>query len=250
MEFELNEKLKLSIFIEIFKFIKNLSDYVSFSCNLDGIQIQVMDSSHVSLLDLALQANWFGTYICETPIIFSLCNNDFIKILKTVPAKGNYLKCLVDDEHFHIQFKQKDHDKHFQLNIMDIEQEIMCCEEYESDLDFKISIPILDDHMGSIFGEDIEIKCKDDLLYLISYDDKNQKTDITLKTECLEEFNVVDDYDASFKFCAKYMMFISKLKKIDHIHIYLNEGKPVFFHVTEEGFNFRYYVALKSDEDD
>ena len=249
MEFELNEKQKLSEFIEIFKFIKHLSDHVSFSCNLEGIQIQVMDSSHVSLLDLTIQVCWFGTFSCEEPLIFSLCNDDFNKILKTVPAKGNYLKCTVDDEHFHIYFTHKDHDKHFQLNTIDIDQEIMHCEDYESDLDFKIAIPVLDEYMGSIFGEDIEIKCVDDLLYLISFDDKNQKTSITLKTDCLEEFNVVDDYDASFKISAKYMTFIAKLKKIDFIHIFLNEGKPVFFHMVQEGFNFRYYVALKSDED-
>lgn len=250
MNFELTQKQNIGEFIEIFKFIKNLSDYVTFSCSDQGINIQVMDSSHVSLLDINIKNTWFVVYSCKEPYIFSLYNNDLVKILKTVSAKVEYLKCDVDDEHFNIHFMHKDYEKHYQLNEIDIEQELMGCEDYETDLDFKISLSVLDEYMGSIFGEDIEIKCKNDVLYLISYDEKNQKTNITLKTDRLEEFNVVDDYDETFKISANYMMYIAKFKKMDNVHVYLNEDKPVFFHMVKDGFDFRYYVAMKTEDTD
>ena len=81
MEFEINEEVKIVQFIELFKFMKNVSQYVSMICTEELINIQLLDDSHVSLLDIKFKCSWFTSYNCVKPVTFSINNLIFNKIL-------------------------------------------------------------------------------------------------------------------------------------------------------------------------
>lgn len=250
MKFIIEEEKKIVQFIELFKFMKNLSQYVTLTCMEKTIHIQMMDESHVCLLNIKFNANWFSEYKYDKPETFSLNNIIFNKILN-VYTIGSILECENDDERFNISFLHKLQNKYFTFHLIDIEKDILSS-EYETDLDFSIKTKLLDKYINdiSVFGEEIEISCKNDKLYLSSKNEEG-KIIIEIENDNLEVFNVVDNYDKSFKFCLKYIQYITKLKIVfDVTHIYLNEDYPIMFTFDNIDIEIKYYIAPKINDDD
>jgi proliferating cell nuclear antigen len=76
---------KLSQSGQIKKLIEAVKDIVSdanLECNENGISLQAMDSSHVSLVSLIIPSDDFDVFKCEKPITLGLNLNSFYKILK------------------------------------------------------------------------------------------------------------------------------------------------------------------------
>ena len=62
MKFKLNNIQKVSEWIEIFKFIKNINKHITFMAKKDELYIQMMDSSHVCLVEIKFPSSWFQEY--------------------------------------------------------------------------------------------------------------------------------------------------------------------------------------------
>ena len=70
---------------QIKKLIEAIKDVVSdanLECNENGISLQAMDPSHVSLVSLIIPSEDFEIYRCDEPITIGLNLNSFYKILK------------------------------------------------------------------------------------------------------------------------------------------------------------------------
>lgn len=77
----------------VFDAIKDMVTDVNLECNEAGIQLQAMDSSHVSLVSLELKESCFDFYRCDknrtlglnmatVSKVFKLCGNDDAVILR------------------------------------------------------------------------------------------------------------------------------------------------------------------------
>lgn len=249
MKFVIKEETKIVQFIELFKFMKNLNEYVTLTCMEETINIQIMDGSHVSLLDIIFKAEWFSEYVYQKPETFSLNNVIFNKILNLYTVES-ILECSLNDDNFDISFLHSIQNKYFTIHLIDIEKDILSS-SHESDLDFSIKTKILDKYVNdiSVFGEEIEISCKNDKIYLSS-NNEDGKITIEIENENLEEFNVVDDYETSFKFSLKYIQYVTKLKIVFGItHIYLNEDKPIMITFDNIDIEIKFYIAPKINDD-
>ena len=250
MKFIIKEETKIVQFIELFKFMKNLSQYVTLNCTEERINIQILDESHVSLLDIKFKGEWFSEYIFIKNETFSINNNVFNKLLHLYTI-GSTLECCLNDDKFDVSFLHSMQNKYFTIHLIDIEKDILSSEN-ETDLDFSIKTKLLDKYINDIatFGEEIEISCKNDKLYLSSNNEEGKIT-IEIENKNMDSFNVVDDYNASFKFCLKYIQYITKLKIVfDVTHIYLNENLPIMITFDNIDIEIKYYIAPKINEDD
>ena len=57
------------ILIELFKVIKGLNNFSKMYCKSDELFIQIMDDSHVSLLEVKIKKEWFSTYESEDEVV-------------------------------------------------------------------------------------------------------------------------------------------------------------------------------------
>lgn len=57
-----------SFLLKVLEAIKELLNEATFQCTHDGIQLQAMDSSHVSLISLFLSQGGFDNYKCDQNI--------------------------------------------------------------------------------------------------------------------------------------------------------------------------------------
>lgn len=73
---------KASILKKIIEAIKELVTDAKFECTTSGINLQAMDSAHVSLVVLNLRAEGFEEYRCDRNISMGLNLDNMSKVLK------------------------------------------------------------------------------------------------------------------------------------------------------------------------
>ena len=79
MKFQIKDSKKAVEFIELIKLIKTLSQHLTCMCTDKELYIQIMDSSHVCLVDLIIPNTWFHLYESKN-ITFSLSSVILCKI--------------------------------------------------------------------------------------------------------------------------------------------------------------------------
>ena len=79
MKLHINDIAKAFEWIELFKFIKQLNQHVTFMCKQDQLYIQLMDDSHICLIDITIPSTWFTLYESENQT-FSIMTGILVKI--------------------------------------------------------------------------------------------------------------------------------------------------------------------------
>jgi proliferating cell nuclear antigen len=251
MKFVIKEHDKISEFIELIKFMKNLSQYTTMMCNTENIHIQLLDDSHVSLLDINIPNEWFESYECDEPLTFSVSNIILSKLF-ALYTKESVMETEIDEEKYHLSYLNDKENKYFTICLIDIDKELLSPVIQDTDLDFSLNTSLLDHYLSdlSIFGEDLEIICNNDTLYLITEGDEGtMKIEVSVKS--LVEFNVVDDYKFHCKYASKYLQYISKLKKsYKNVHLYLDDNSPLLITFNNDGgIKINYFIAPKINDD-
>lgn len=71
-----------SLLKKILEAIKELVTDANFDCNSNGISLQAMDSSHVSLVAMLLRSDGFDHYRCDRNLALGINLNSMSKIIK------------------------------------------------------------------------------------------------------------------------------------------------------------------------
>jgi proliferating cell nuclear antigen PCNA len=251
MRFQINESKKAFEWIEIFKFIKNLNQYVSFTIKTDEIYIQIMDGAHVCLVDIKFPSVWFSLYECDETTTISVMSNVLVKVMSMYTNETTIEFSLCDDnDKLQIHLLNEKQNKHFELPLIEIDQELLTPIVIETELDFSIKSKAFDKYITELtnFGDDVEIKCSNEKLYFESNNEEG-KYQIELEGDNLEEFNVVENYNFSAKFPLKYIIIISKLSvAYPTVHLYLDETSPVRISFDDNQIMFNFFLAPKTDD--
>jgi proliferating cell nuclear antigen PCNA len=251
MKIQINDSKKAFEWIEIFKFIKNLNQYVSFTIRLDEIYIQIMDGSHVCLVDITFPSSWFFKYECNKPITISVMSSVLVKVLGMY-TNDSIIEFSINEseDKLEVHLLHEKQNKHFELILIEIDQEILSPIIVDTLLDFSIKSKAFDKYILELtnFGEDVEIKCFDEKLFLESKNEEG-KYQIELEGENLEEFNVVENFDFSAKFPLKYICIISKLSvTYTNVHLFLDESNPMRITFDNNEIKFNFFLAPKTED--
>lgn len=71
-----------NVFKKVLEAIKDLVPNANWECSSSGINVQAMDSSHVSLVSISLEADGFEPYRCDRNVILGMETANLSKILK------------------------------------------------------------------------------------------------------------------------------------------------------------------------
>lgn len=253
MKFQIKEVKKAVEFIELIKLIKTLSQHLTCMCTSDQIYIQIMDSSHVCLVDLIIPNTWFYIYESKN-ITFSVSANILTKVC-TMYTLDSIIEFIIDDENpdkLDIHIMHKLQNKMFSIPLMDIERDILSTKDLDTKLDFQLGTKVLEKYVTELamFGEDISIECHDDKLYLGS-EGLEGKYNIEIENDQLEEFNVIEGYNFKGSYSIKYLQYISKLFiTYPTINLYLDEDSPLMITFTSTDIKIKFFVAPKCTDSD
>jgi proliferating cell nuclear antigen PCNA len=248
MKFQIQELNKASEWIELFKFIKQLNQYVTFMCKPDELYIQLMDDSHICLIDITIPSTWFSSYISENQT-FSVMTNILVKILSVYTA-DTIIEFNAGDEKLNIQFKNKKENKSYEINMLDIEKDILSPAMPNTKIDFIMKTKTFDRYVNelAIFGDEAIVYSNDDKLYLKAKGDEGSIS-IEIEGDNLIEFSVVEGFNVETRYCLKYLQYISKLH-YPNVHLYLDDESPLVITFDDSTIKIKYYLAPKSDNTD
>jgi proliferating cell nuclear antigen len=115
--------------------MKDLVNEANLECSEEGLKVQAMDSSHVSLISLTLGRDMFDEYRCDRNLFLGLNLGNLAKILKCANNDDSITLSAQDEGDsvtFHFQDKKDDSGgATFELKLMDIDGEHLAIPDTE-----------------------------------------------------------------------------------------------------------------------
>ena len=227
MKFKLNDIQKVAEWVEIFKFIKNINKHVTFMAKKNELYIQMMDSSHVCLVEIKFPSSWFLFYE-SVDEVFSCSSAVLVKIFGLYTS-DTIIEIESTDEKLEIHLFNLIQNKHFEIPLIDIEQDLLTPSITDSLMDFSIKSKVFDKYLQEIllFGEDIKIESRDEKIFLHSSNDEG-KIQIEIEGDNLEEFNVVENFVFNASYPLRYLLLVSKLSLVyQEVHLFMDDNSPM-----------------------
>lgn len=258
MELVITNPVKADIFATIFQNIKLFTDHISILCKSTGLYIQTMDSSRVSIVELSLPATWFDKYSYTVDISIGISSSILYKILnaRTVPQTIHivYENESHDTLSVHFTTEEKKHfDKHFEVPLIDLEQEYMHIPPIEYVAEFTVPSTIFSGLIQQLkmFGETMDINCSEEKIVLFSNSSDTGKMSVEINIDDLTSFSINESEELNLSFSLNYMHNIcsfNKLAKEMEIKICNDYPLAIIYNVGDEGF-MKFYLAPKIDSD-
>ena len=227
MKFKLNDIQKIAEWIEIFKFIKNINKHITFMSKKEELYIQMMDSSHVCLVEIKFPSSWFLFYESLNEV-FSCSSAVLVKIF-SLYTTDTTIEIESTEDKLEIHLFNMIQNKHFEIPLIDIEQDLLTPSITDSLMDFSIKSKVFDKYLQEIllFGEDIKIESREEKIFLHSSNDEG-KIQIEIEGDNLEEFNVVENFVFNASYPLRYLLLVSKLALVyKDVHLFMDDQSPM-----------------------
>ena len=146
MNIQLTSPVKAETFATIFQHMKLFTDNINIMFESERMFIQGMDSARVSIFEITLPATWFDEYEHENQgtILIGISSSLLFRVLNTRDKSQNLIikfdqensdKLLVD----FVGESKVAFDKHFELPLMNIDEEMMVIPEIDYQAEFSLS---------------------------------------------------------------------------------------------------------------
>lgn len=249
------------VFKQLIEALKDLVQDANADCSEDGLSIQAMDSSHVSLVAVELRSGGFDHYRCDRTISLGFNSANMSKILK---CAGNddviTLKAEDTADSLMLMFESPSQDRiaDFELKLMDIDSEQLGI----PDTDYKCTIKMPSSEFQRIIrdlqvlGDTCVISCtKEGVRFSVSGDLGTGNVLIrSNSTPEKEEDQVLIDMEepVELTFALRYLNFFTKATSLGpSVIISMSPDVPVVVeYPIEESGHIKYYLAPKIDENE
>lgn len=233
MKLVLTNPKKVSQFACILRHLKNLSLDIEWLVDENQFYTQGMDSSHACLFELMLKPEWFDIYevdkACRLGIhcelIFKIFNclseNQKIEI-NYDEDKDNLFISLLPNE------GEKGIEKEFELPLINIESELLDVPVTEWSADIEMlsgEFSQLIDQL-SIFGNDLTIKCNDEIV--LSGSGEHGKMNARIQNEDILLYAVEEDTKINVNYSMPFIKEMASYSKLNKkVKIGVSEEIPI-----------------------
>jgi proliferating cell nuclear antigen len=241
--------------------VKDLVTEANFDCSSQGIQLQAMDSSHVSLVALFLRAEGFEHFRADRNISLGINLQSMAKVLKCA-GNDDTITLKADDNGdavtFMFESKSQTRISDFDLKLMDIDSEHLGI----PDTDYKCVVTMPSGEFQricreiSVVGDTVQIAAsKDGVKFSVSGDlgsgniivRQNQGVDKD------EEPTIIDlEEEVNLTFALRYLNFFAKATSLStSVTLKMSPDVPlvVEYKMGDLG-HVRFYLAPKIEEEE
>jgi proliferating cell nuclear antigen len=245
---------------KIFDTLKGLIDIVNVNWREEGLRLQAMDDSHVSLVHLELQAAGFSDYECQSPLAIGISVESFSKILNCSRKRDHIHLMSKDETQLHIDFTDDSSSgaatKSFVLKCLDIDADPVEIPETE----YEVTMQMKSDMFQSIckdlniMGDSVHIECSEEATVFSAQGNTGQAE---IKLTPSEDVNICYQGPLKIDFDLKYLNIFAKAASLSsQVEIKLGAGLPcaLHYHFTTDDQDpwgtLIYYLAPKISDDD
>ncbi|GFH58581.1 pcna-like protein [Chaetoceros tenuissimus] len=247
------------IFKQLIEALKDLVQDANIDCSEDELSIQAMDSSHVSLVQVNLQAGGFDHFRCDRTISLGFNSTNMSKILK---CAGNddviTLKAEDTADALTLMFESPGQDRiaDFELKLMDIDAEPLGI----PDTEYQCTIRMPSGEFQRIIrdlqvlGDTCVISCtKEGVRFSVSGDLGTGNVLLRNNAAEKEEDQVIIEMEepVELTFALRYLNFFTKATSLGgSVILSMSPEVPVVVEYPIEEFgHIKYYLAPKIDDD-
>lgn len=277
MQIIIDNPVKFECFTTIFQHIRNFTEFVNIFFRPNGIYIQTMDNSHVSILELNIPKEWFSTYECDEDETLGINISILHKILAT-KEKSQILNIVydkdADSDKLQLHFtngtsnpqeekpakkskktalpETKNYETHFEIPLVDLDVEQMDIPQIEYQAEFSLASTNFSNIVNQLkmFGDTMDIECSEEKIVLYSHCAESGKMSVEINIEDLTEFSINEGEELKLSFSLSYLHHICAFNKLTkEIDIKLCDSYPLSasYHFGEEA-KMNFYLAPKMDD--
>ncbi|AGE54390.1 putative DNA polymerase sliding clamp 2 [Paramecium bursaria Chlorella virus NY2B] len=232
---------------KIFVIFNELVDIANLSFRDDGLYVQSMDTSHVSLMNLRIGKEYFEDYSVTQEATVGIKISNFIKILDCVGNEEVTISFTYDNpDELIIKSEYSD----FKMKTIDIETEEMNIPEMDIDVIIDADSGVIQKYLKNVagFGDTVKIYTHDDAVHMktigdigeVDFQIHDQRVEIKGRLSC--------------EFATRYLMTFAKAAGISkRVVIKLLDDQPGIFTYTfdEESDSYiSFFLAPKMSEDE
>ncbi|KAK8377140.1 hypothetical protein O3P69_013648 [Scylla paramamosain] len=252
--------VKGSLLKNVLDAIKDLLKQASWDCADSGIQLQAMDSSHVSLVSVNLKAEGFDKYRCDRNLIMGMDLSSMSKILKcaanddiiTMKAQDN-----ADTVTFMFESPNQEKVSDYEMKLMNLDQEHLGIPETQ----YACVVKMPSAEFARIcrdlsnFGESICIACtKEGIKFYAAGDIGTANIKLAQTTSVDKEDAVIIDLQepVTLTFSCHYLnMFIKATPLSQQVSLSMSPDVPLVVEYTIHDLgHIQYFLAPKIGEND
>lgn len=251
-----------SLLKKVMEAIKELLNEASFDCSENGITLQAMDNSHVSLVNLNLRSDGFDNYRCDRGLTLGVNLASMSKILKCAANNDAItLKAQDDPDTMTLTFeseKSGERVSDYTMKLINLDQEHLGIPETE----YSCVVKMPSGEFARIcrdlaqFGESLTISCtKEGVKFSASGDIGSGNVKLAQNANVDKESESVTvemQEPVTLTFAAKYLNQFTKATPLsEQVMLSLSTDVPlvVEYKIGEVGY-IRYYLAPKIDDDE
>eukprot|EP00037_Helgoeca_nana_P012759 m.116538 g.116538 ORF g.116538 m.116538 type:complete len:266 (-) comp21631_c0_seq2:160-957(-) len=252
-----------SLLKKILESVKDLVESANWDCSSNGISLQAMDSSHVSLVSLLLRYDGFSPYRCDRNINLGINIQSMTKIMKCA-SNDDYITLSAktdspDAVTFTFESPNADRVSEYEMKLMDIDSEHLGIPDTDHEATVKMPAGefqrIVRD-LSSI-GESVNINVTKEGIKFSTTGELGNGNVHLKQTGGADE----DDKDevvielqepCSLTFALRYLNMFAKATPLsDSVTLSMSKDVPlvVEYKIGEMGY-IRYYLAPKIEEDE
>jgi len=241
--------------------IKDLVEQANFECTSSGVQLQAMDSSHVSLVSLLLRADGFEHYRCDRSLSLGINLGSMAKILKCA-SNDDILTLKAEDGGdtltFVFESQKQERISDFELKLMSIESETLGIPDTEYSAVVKLpasefqricrDMTTLGDTVGiAVTKEGVKFSSSGEL----GTGNVTLRPTSAVDGKPAEETTIQLQDPVNLTFALRYLQSFTKATGLsDAVQLSMSNEVPLAteYRIGDLGF-IRYYLAPKIDDD-
>ena len=231
---------------KLFVIFNELVDVANLSFTADGLNVQSMDTSHVSLVNLKISKRYFKDYSITQEANIGVKISNFVKILE----------CIGNDE-VNISFTYDNPDEliveseysNFKMKTLDIETEEMEIPEMDIDVLIDADSTVIQKYLKNMsgFGDTVKIYTKDDVVHMKTIGEIGE-VDLQIHDQRVEIRGSL-----TCEFATRYLNTFSKSAGISkRVVIKLLDDQPGIFTYSfdeESDSTISFFLAPKMTDD-
>lgn len=248
-----------ALFKKVVDSLTGLIDDATFDCDEDGICLQAMDSSHVSLVTVKIGKEAFSDFRCDRNLSLGLNLGTVSKIIKCANNDDALtLKASSSDDSVCFLIESRNQRKVSEYNIKQLDLDVERLEIPQTDYSATICMPSLEFQRIcrdlSLIGESVVIDCdKEGVSFAASGDlgTGNVKIAQTAAAERDDSVTIELQEKTTLTFALRYLNLFCKATPLSpQVRLSLSEDVPLIveYDVAEAGF-IRYYLAPKMEDE-
>ena len=238
MNVSITNKEKARSFTSVFQHLKLFCEHVNIMFEKTRVYAQGMDSSHISIFELYIPAEWFDEYSHpgEGNIVVGVNIALFFRILNTrddvqeihMKYDSNGGDTLQID--FSSKTKTAAFDKQFELPLIELESDMMEIPATDYQAEFSLDASVFANIVGQLkqFGADLHIKCGEDEIRLISKSQDAGNMSVVVPIDDLSLFAINEGETLHLSFSLSHLVNICAFHKVSGaINIKISENYPL-----------------------